>query len=476
MPDSLLWTAAVAAGLLVLLVGLLIAALGRLRALASSTQSLGALATDVAILKAQGQDLERDLKLDLAALRSDGNASAQSLRGELGGQLHRFTESTQQQFRDLDTRIGRFTQLTQDQLTHAAEGNVAMGRTTADRLDQLRLANDQRLEAVRLTLERRLDLLREENAAKLEQMRVTVDEKLQQTLEARLGESFKLVSDRLEKVHQGLGDMQKLAAGVGDLKRVLTNVKSRGTWGEVQLGSLLADLLAPQQYGININTNPATNGRVEFAIRVPSRADEPPCWIPVDSKFPVEEWERLQAALDRADAAGAESARKALAQIARVQARKIRDSYVCPPHTSDFAFLFLPTESLYAELMSRPGLFEELQREYRVTLAGPSNFVAFLNVIQMGFQRVAIEQRSVEAWRLLGAVRTEFGKFGDVLAKAQKQLQEASNTLDKARGKTTTITRKLRDVQSLPEPEAARLLSLPTTIEIPPDAPSPDVK
>ena len=190
----------------------------------------------------------------------------------------------------------------------------------------------------------------------------------------------------------------------------------------------------------------------------------------------MEEWERLQGALDRADAQAAESSRKALAQIARVQARKIRDSYVCPPHTSDFAFLFLPTEGLYAELMSRHGLFEELQREYRVTLAGPSNFVAFLNVIQMGFQRVAIEQRSVEAWRLLGAVRTEFGKFGDVLAKAQKQLQDASNTLDKARGKTTTIARKLRDVQSVPEPEAARLLSLPPTIEIEPDAESPDVK
>ena len=475
MPEAFFWITGALAALLAMVIGLVAIMLGRLRAFAPE-RATAALATDLAVLKAQGQALERDLKLDLASLRSDNAESAKSLRGEVGERLNQFTGTTQEQLRDIDSRLGRFTQLTHDQLKLTAEANDATGRTTAARLAELREANDQRLEAVRSTLEQRLDVLRAENAEKLEQMRVTVDEKLQKTLEARLSDSFRLVSDRLEKVHQGLGDMQKLAAGVGDLKRVLTNVKSRGTWGEVQLGTLLADLLTPQQYGINVNTVPGTRSRVEFAIRVPSRPDEPPCWIPVDSKFPVEEWERLQAALDRADAEGAESARKALAQIARTQARKVRDSYVCPPHTSDFAFLFLPTESLYAELMARPGPFEELQREYRVTLAGPSNFVAFLNVIQMGFQRVAIEQRSVEAWRLLGAVRTEFGKFGDVLARAQKQLEVASNTLDEARGKTTTISRKLRDVQSLPDAEAARLLTLPLPIEFAPDTESGDVK
>jgi DNA recombination protein RmuC len=458
MPDYFFWTALAGAALLVILVVLVAVALGRLRVLALSAQQASALATDLAVLKAQGQDLERDLKLDLASTRRDHAETAQSLRSEVGERLNQFTGTTQQQ------------------LAGATMAQNEHLRAFAERLAQLTQSSEQRLEAIRATLEQRLDTLRNENAKKLDEMRATVDEKLQATLETRLGESFKLVSDRLEKVHQGLGDMQKLAAGVGDLKRVLTNVKSRGTWGEVQLGTLLADLLTPQQYGINVNTVPGTKTRVEFAIRVPSRPDEPPCWIPVDSKFPVEEWERLQAALDRADVNGAESSRKALAQIARTQARKIRDSYVCPPHTSDFAFLFLPTESLYAELMSRPGLFEELQREYRVMLAGPSNFVAFLNVIQMGFQRVAIEQRSVEAWRLLGAVRTEFGKFGDVLARAQKKLEEASHTLDEARGKTTTISRKLRDVQSLPDAEAARLLTLPLPIEFAPDAESGDVK
>jgi DNA recombination protein RmuC len=257
---------------------------------------------------------------------------------------------------------------------------------------------------------------------------------------------------------------------------VLTNVKSRGTWGEMQLGALLADLFTPNQYGINVETVPGTNRRVEFAIRMPTRPDEPPCWIPVDSKFPVEEWERLQSALDRADAEAAESARKALAHFARTQARKVRDNYVCPPHTSEYSILFLPTESLYAELMSRPGLSDELQREYRVTLAGPNNFIALMNVLQMGFQRIAIEQRSAEVWRLLGAVRTEFGKFGEILARVDRKLKEASSTLDDARGKTTTIVRKLKSVEGVSAPEAIRLLSAPAPFFLEPDEPTPEDK
>jgi DNA recombination protein RmuC len=466
VPDPVLYVVVAVAGVLVTLVALGVAALGR----------LSGLRTGIAVLKAHGEDLERDVKLDLAASRRDHLDAAQHLRSDVGERLGQLVNATQQQFRDFDERLARFAQLTQDQLRHQSELNESSGRTTAERLDRLRMASEERLEAVRATVEQRLDALRSENAAKLDEMRATVDEKLQQTLETRLGESFKLVSDRLDQVHKGLGEMQSLAQGVGDLKRVLTNVKSRGTWGEMQLGTLLADLLTPQQYGTNVETVPGTNRRVEFAIRIPSQSDEAPCWIPVDSKFPVEEWERLQAALDRGDGDAAESARKALAQFARTQARKVRDSYVCPPHTTDFAFLFLPTESLYAELMSRAGLFDELQREYRVTLAGPSNFVAFLNVVQMGFQRIAIEQRSAEVWRTLGAVRTEFAKFGQVLARAQKKLQEASNTLDEARGKTTTIERKLRHVEALPEPDAMRLLASPAPFVLEPDEPPLDEK
>lgn len=465
MPDYLLWITAAGTALLAIILVLLAVALGRLRALGDSTRAAGAIVTELAVLKAQGQDTERDLKSTLASLRGEQSEASRSLRGEVAQGLHRFTDATQGELREFDARLSRFTQLTHDQLKQAT-----------DRLDLLRQDNDRRLEAVRSTLEQRLDVLRTENTAQLEQMRVTVDDKLQQTLESRLGHSFKLVSDQLDQVHKGLGEMQTLAQGVGDLKRVLTNVKSRGSWGEMQLGALLGDLFTPDQYGINVETVPGSDRRVEYAIRVPSRPGEPPCWIPVDSKFPVEEWERLQAALDRADVEGAEAARKALAQFARTQARKVRDTYIRPPHTSEYAFVFLPTESLYAELMSRPGLCDELQREYRVTLAGPSNFVAFLNVVQMGFQRLAIEQRSAEVWQLLAAVRGEFGKFGDMLTRAQKKLQEASNTLDDARGKTVTIARKLRNVETLPAAEAARLLAAPAPFVLEPDDPAFDEK
>jgi DNA recombination protein RmuC len=426
---------------------------------------LGGMRSDIAVLRAQGQDLERDMKLDLATGRRDAGEGMHRLTDVTRAELAEVKQSTHEALRAFGERL--------DQLGRLLHGSLESSR--AAQAEQTRAA-EARLEAMRGTLDQSLANLRTENGKKLDEMRSIVDEKLQATLEARLGESFRLVSERLEKVHQGLGEMQSLAQGVGDLKRVLGNVKSRGTWGEMQLGTLLADLLTPQQFGSNVETIPGSNRRVEFAIRIPARPNEPPCWIPVDSKFPVEEWERLQAALDRADGDAAESARKGLAHFARSQARKVRESYVCPPHTSDFAFLFLPTESLYAELMSRAGLFDELQREYRVTLAGPSNFVAFLNVVQMGFQRVAIEHRSAEAWRLLGAVRTEFGKFGQVIARAQKKLQEASNTLDEARGKTTTIERKLRGVEALPEPEAVRLLASPAPFVLEPDEPPLDDK
>ena len=314
------------------------------------------------------------------------------------------------------------------------------------------------LESVRTSVEHRLDAMRSDNASKLELMRATVDEKLSATLEQRLGDSFRLVSERLEQVHRGLGEMQSLAVGVGDLKRVLGNVKTRGTWGEVQLGALLTEALTPQQYATNVETVPGSNQRVEFAIRLPGRGDADACWLPIDSKFPLDEWQRLQEALERADAQGADDARRALADAVRVEAKKVRGKYVAPPFTTDFAILFVPTEGLYAEIMARPGAAETMQREHRVVLCGPSNLLALLNSLQLGFRTLAIEQRSNEVWRVLGAVRTEFGKFGEVLAKAQKKIQEASNTLDEARGKTTTIARKLRDVEALPEHESDPML------------------
>ncbi len=293
-------------------------------------------------------------------------------------------------------------------------------------------------------------------------MRATVDEKLQTTLEQRLGESFKQVSDRLEQVHRGLGEMQSLATGVGDLKRVLANVKTRGGWGEVQLATLLAEMLSPGQYAQNVATRPGRGERVEFAIRLPGRSEDgAPCWLPIDAKFPLEDYQRLQDAIERADSGQVEASRRSLEIFFKEEAKKIRNKYIEPPHTTDFAILFVPTEGLYAEAVSRPGLADSLQRDYRVMLAGPMNLAALLNSLQLGFRTLAIEQRSTEVWRVLGAVRTEFGKFGDSLAKAQRKLQEASNTIDEARGKSTTITRRLRDVEALPENEAQQLLGAP---------------
>jgi DNA recombination protein RmuC len=386
--------------------------------------------------------VESDIRQDLANARSEQASTAAGLRSEVGGAIGKFREATQAQLTDM-------AGLQQRQLQGFGE-----------QLAKLTLSNEQRLDAVRGTVEQRLDALRVDNAAKLEQMRATVDEKLQATLEQRLGESFKIVSDRLEQVHRGLGEMQTLAAGVGDLKRVLSNVKTRGMWGEVQLAALLSEVLTSQQYGTNVETVPNSNKRVEFAIRLPGRGDDGrPCWLPVDAKFPLEEWQKLQDALERADAPAADMARKALAEFLRIQARMIRDSYVSPPFTTDFAILFVPTEGLYAEMMARAGFAESLQREYRVTLTGPTNFLALLNSLQMGFRTLAIEQRSSEVWKVLGAVKTEFAKFGDVIAKTKDKLDQASRTLDETGARSRAIVRELRKVESLPESESQSVLS-----------------
>jgi DNA recombination protein RmuC len=387
-------------------------------------------------------DHERDVRGDLAGARNETAAAWTALREELAGTLARQQQATTQQ-------LGAISTSQQEQL-----------KAFAERLAQLTQVSESRIEALRRTLEERLDLLRGENAQKLEQMRATVDEKLQATLEQRLGASFKQVSERLEQVHKGLGEMQSLAAGVGDLKRALTNVKSRGTWGEVQLGALLSDLLPPGQYAQNIATRPDSKERVEYAVRFPGHSEDgTPCWLPIDAKFPLEDWQRLQAAIENADIDAVESSRRALEQFFKTQARMIRDKYVQAPHTTDFAILFVPTESLFAEAMSRPGLADTLQREFRVTIAGPTTLQALLNSFQLGFRTLAVQKRSTEVWRVLGAVKTEFDRFGALLAKTKDKLVQVSNTLDEAGKKSTTIARKLRDVEALPEDEADRLLT-----------------
>ncbi len=310
---------------------------------------------------------------------------------------------------------------------------------------------------VRGTLQSQLTNLQQGNERKLDQMRETVEEKLQSTLEARLGESFRMVSDRLEQVHKGLGEMQALASGVGDLKRMLTNVKSRGTYGEVQLAALLEQVLLADQYARNVATRPNSTERVEFAVRMPGR-DGSPCWLPIDAKFPVEDYERLLGAAEIGDAIALEAAGKALERSIKVQARMIREKYVESPHTTDFAIMFLPTEGLFAEVLRRPGLADHLHRECRTVIAGPTTLFAMLNSLQMGFRTLALERRSAEVWQVLGAVKTEFSKFGEVLATLHRQLLMASDTIDSAQRRSTQMSKALKSVEAMPPEEAAQLL------------------
>lgn len=306
------------------------------------------------------------------------------------------------------------------------------------------------LETSRRTINERLGEIQQDNAKKLEDMRKTVDEKLQSTLEERLGASFKIVSERLEQVHRGLGEMQSLASGVGDLKRVLTNVKTRGTWGEIQLEAMIEQVLTANQYAKNMATRPGSSERVEFAIRFPGRDEDCPVWLPIDAKFPMEDYQRLVDAQDQADLTGIEQAAKALENRIRLEAKTIADKYLEPPHTTDFAVLYLPTEGLYAEVIRRPGLADSLQRDHRVTLAGPTNLLALLNSLQMGFRTLAIEQRSSEVWQVLGQVKTEFGKFGAVIEATEKKLQEASNKFSEVGRRKRAIDRSLKEVEALP--------------------------
>jgi DNA recombination protein RmuC len=355
--------------------------------------------------------------------------------------------------------------------TDAAVGQLALFGQRLDglakgldgRLAVLTESNEKRLDGLRATVDDRLKALQEDNAKRLDQMRQTVDEKLQGTLEKRLNDSFKLVSERLEAVQRGLGEMQSLAAGVGDLKKVLTNVKTRGTWGEVQLGALLEQMLAPDQYVANAAPRKDGGERVEYAVRLPGPADGEEVLLPIDAKFPVEDYQRLVEASERGDAAAVEAASKALEVRIKGCAKDIRDKYLSPPRTTDFGILFLPTEGLFAEIIRRPGVAELLQREYKVSVAGPTTLTALLNSLQMGFRTLAIQKRSSEVWKVLGDVKTEFVKFGEVIEKVERKLSEASTQLQNVHQRSRVLQRKLKDVQALPAATAAQVQpSLPS--------------
>ncbi|MBW1962375.1 MAG: DNA recombination protein RmuC [Deltaproteobacteria bacterium] len=343
-----------------------------------------------------------------------------------------------------------------DSLLQRMAENAGMQKDLLDafsrQLRDLTGLNEEKLESMRKSLESQLRTLREDNSRKLEQIRETVDEKLQSTLEKRLGDSFRQVSERLEQVYKGLGEMRNLATGVGDLKKVLTNVKARGTWGEIRLGNILEQILTPDQYEVNVQTKKNSSERVEFAIKLPGQDTnrQQVVWLPIDSKFPQEDYQRLVDAQESADREAAEKSIKNLEARIKAEAKNIKEKYIDPPHTTDFGIMFLPVEGLYAEVLRRAGLCDLLQRDYRVVLTGPTTLAALLNSLQMGFRTLAIEKRSSEVWELLGIVKTEFGKFGDVLAKTKKKLQEASNTIDKAEVRTRAIERKLKKVQEVP--------------------------
>ena len=416
--------------------------------------------------RAGADRLERNLRGDVQdsarGTRQELASNLSSLQQALLAQSGDVARTQNEQIDSFRTQLAAMQQGLAEQTRSAREAQDAalhrFGQAQAEQLRALAEGNDKRMTEVRQTVEAKLSAIQADNGQRLEQMRATVDEKLHATLEQRLGESFKQVADRLEQVHKGLGEMQSLARDVGSLNRVLTNVKTRGIFGEVQLAGLLEQVLTPEQFATNVATVPGSAERVEFAIRLPGqRSDGAPLWLPIDAKFPREDYERLLDAQERADPIAAEAAGKAIENRLKLEARSIREKYVAPPHTTDFAILFVPTEGLYAEALRRPGLMEALQREHKVMLAGPTTLLATLNSLQMGFRTLALEKRSAEVWEVLGAVKTEFAKFGDVLARTKKKLDEASSTIEAAEVRTRAMARQLRSVEALP---AAGLPSL----------------
>jgi len=389
-------------------------------------------------------DAEQAVREELRDGREEAAKRSRELREEVSGSLSKTAQT-------LSSTVGQLGNVQKQQLEGVTTQVQALVET-----------NQQRLEGLRATISEQLNEMREANEKKLEEMRRTVDEKLQGTLEKRLGESFKLVSERLDAVHKGLGEMQTLATGVGDLKNVLTNVKVRGTWAEYQLEAILEQVLTPDQFDRNVATRKDSSERVEFAIRLPGRSDDPEdcVWLPIDSKFPQEDYLRLSEAANSADAeAVAQSTRELLRSITQ-SAKTIAEKYLNPPQTTDFAVLYLPTEGLYAEVLRQPGLVSQLQQDYRVMVSGPTTIAALLNSLRLGFRSLAIEQQASEVWQVLGAVKTEFGRFGDVLAKVKKQLATASNTIENTERRTRAMARTLREVEQLPGAESDELLEL----------------
>jgi len=376
---------------------------------------------------------ERRLKEEMSLNRTETSTSEKRLREELSGLFKIFSDSIDKRMSELvNTQNKNFT---------------AFSTKLAELIDK----NDNKMDKVREIVEKKLELLQKDNSEKLEKMRVTVDEKLHTTLEKRFGESFKVVSDRLEAVHKGLGEMQTLAIGVGDLKKVLCNVKSRGTWGEAQLSNLIEEILTPEQYEKNVRTKKSSKDNVEFAIKLPGNDDNSTqVWLPIDAKFPLEDYQRLVEAQEQGNLVLIEELSKSLEIRIKSEAKDIRDKYLEPPYTTDFGILFIPIESLYAEILKKPGLFEQIRREYRIIIAGPTTTQVILNSLQMGFRTLTIQKRSSEVWALLGIIKSEFDKFGDLLEKTHKKIQEAGNTIEIAVTKTRTIEKKLNKVQNIP--------------------------
>lgn len=394
------------------------------------------------IAQVQSADLSHQIREEFGASRSEASEESKRLREEIAANQKVAGDSIIKALKDLGG-------LQQQSIT-GVENRV---RNLVD-------SNEGRLDKLREVIDKQLSALQESNEKKLEQMRETVDEKLQSTLEKRLGESFQLVSERLEAVQKGLGEMQNLATGVGDLKRVLTNVKTRGTWGEYQLGDILEQILSPDQYMKNVQPNPVSSETVEYAIRLPGTDDDSPVWLAIDAKFPQEDYQRLLDAAQTADADGVGRWTKALIRTVERSAKDISKKYIEPPYTTDFAIMFLPIEGLYAEVLRQPGMLEKLQRKHRVVIAGPTSLSAILNSLRMGFRTLAIEKRSSEVWKVPSAVKTEFGKFGDVLARVKRQLRTASNTIDTTEVRTRAMERRLKTVEALPDHDAIKVLQL----------------
>ena len=416
-----------------------------------------------ALQAALGQQSLSQREEQLRTLQTIGDSLAGLINRGADQQNSLFSAWQQNTFehdRAQDGRQARMYQLTEESLGKFEQRMRAVDAT----LDAKLMQNEARMERLRETLEKSIGEMRTENVQKLEEMRHTVDEKLQDTLDRRLSQSFSQVSERLEQVYQSLGEVHRLAEGVGDLKRVLGNVKKRGVWGEIQLGGLLEEALASTQYATNVQVRPHVDERVEYAVCLPGKDGERPVYLPIDSKFPQEDYTRLAEASDRGDAVATEAARKALVNAVRVEAKRIAGKYVEPPYTTDFAIMFLPLESLYAEVVRNSDLVEQLQREQRVVVAGPSTLLAMLNSLQMGFKTLAIERRSAELWRLLGAVKTDFGNFSIILQKTQEKLRQATDTIDTAFVRTRSIERKLRRVEALDDDEAQKLLEEPGAV------------